>query len=575
MKKENSNENIDSFDSFSTKDADFDSTGNEASASPEKGRKSRRAIYTAASLAAALLISIAVIAIPSLNDVDHAMPDPAIESNENATATHPNPPTNAPVSISTACELLNNIADNTKISLSTCLIDFDNTFSVTNSYVEKTTESNCYTISSVENLVIEGETATILVTAKNFDFGGLLSFNECKNVVFKNIVFKTESKKQNDWYLAISFSNCQNITFENCYFDNLSMCFDIARTSDFSLNNCKFKNVSYTTISLCDAQNILVDNCTFKNTGDVFHSTRSSLFVKESTFEDIEDSSIFCDDLYDYTIGSTTTESEAIFENCTFRNNNVLDFFNKSTHSGDYNFTYEYDHDKVKFHNCLFSDNVYVKGNFNNLNYIDCTFNNNSIGVEIPNITNWGYDENTLFLLDEELNGINYSIEYVYDEDITSNLVTPTFTVVSQSKVGVVTLSDSNIVITIAKPAITLDIDWVINSTNGVVLDVKITNNTDKQIAYVYFTIKYYDRMGNPAYCSIKDICQQTLKATGPISAGDTETAEWGPSIYNNTISAIKPLSIEVVFKDGTKQIITNTGGYWYSNRYYGGDLHD
>lgn len=81
--------------------------------------------------------------------------------------------------------------------------------------------------------------------------------------------------------------------------------------------------------------------------------------------------------------------------------------------------------------------------------------------------------------------------------------------------------------------------------------------------------------IGTPAYCSIKDICEQRWKVTGPINAGATKTTGWEPTIYNNTIGAIKPLSIEIIFTDGTKQVITNTGGYWYSGSYYGGELKD
>ena len=49
----------------------------------------------------------------------------------------------------------------------------------------------------------------------------------------------------------------------------------------------------------------------------------------------------------------------------------------------------------------------------------------------------------------------------------------------------------------------------------------------------------------------------------------------WDPVIYNSAVGAVKPLSIEVVFTDGTRQTITCTGRYWYSNGYYGGELND
>lgn len=118
-------------------------------------------------------------------------------------------------------------------------------------------------------------------------------------------------------------------------------------------------------------------------------------------------------------------------------------------------------------------------------------------------------------------------------------------------------------------------IDWDINSAEGVELSITCTNHTNKQIAYVYFTLKFYDRMGNPAYCSIRREHTRSLKVTGPINAGENDTYYWDPIIYNGSTAAIKPIKIEIEFTDGTRQIINCTGRYWYSNSYYGGDLKD
>ena len=118
-------------------------------------------------------------------------------------------------------------------------------------------------------------------------------------------------------------------------------------------------------------------------------------------------------------------------------------------------------------------------------------------------------------------------------------------------------------------------IDWDINSADGVEPSITCTNHTNKQIAYVYFTLKFYDRMGNPAYCSIRHEHTRSLKVTGPINAGEKDTYYWDPIIYNGSTAAIKPIKIEIEFTDGTRQTINCTGRYWYSNSYYGGDLKD
>ena len=118
-------------------------------------------------------------------------------------------------------------------------------------------------------------------------------------------------------------------------------------------------------------------------------------------------------------------------------------------------------------------------------------------------------------------------------------------------------------------------IDWEINSAEGVEPSITCTNHTQKQIAYIYFTVKFYDRMGTPAYCSIRHEHTRRLKVTGPIDAGEKDTYYWDPIIYNGSTAAIKPLKIEIEFTDGTKQTINCTGRFWYSKSYYGGALKD
>jgi hypothetical protein len=135
--------------------------------------------------------------------------------------------------------------------------------------------------------------------------------------------------------------------------------------------------------------------------------------------------------------------------------------------------------------------------------------------------------------------------------------------------------ADPNYVDPMDNVILTIDqIDWDINSASGVEVDIEFTNRSNKQIAYVYFTIKFYDRVGYPAYCEIKDTHTQTLKFTGPLNAGTYEHAYWDPLIYNSSTAAIEPLSIEIYYTDGTKESLTCNGRYWYSSSYYGGDLH-
>lgn len=114
-----------------------------------------------------------------------------------------------------------------------------------------------------------------------------------------------------------------------------------------------------------------------------------------------------------------------------------------------------------------------------------------------------------------------------------------------------------------------------INTVGGVEPDITYTNHTNKQIAYIYFTIKYYDRMGYAAYCKYDDSPIQRLKVTGPINAGETDTSYWDPVMYNSATAVSKPQKIEIVYTDGTEQTIICTGRYWYTGSFYGGELHE
>ena len=79
------------------------------------------------------------------------------------------------------------------------------------------------------------------------------------------------------------------------------------------------------------------------------------------------------------------------------------------------------------------------------------------------------------------------------------------------------------------------------NTFNGT-----ITNHVNKDIAYIHFTVKFYDRMGHPALCDIKDTSIQRLKATGPIKPQKPKTSYWNAIIYNSATAVIQPKKIEI-----------------------------
>ena len=477
---------------------------------------------------------------------------------------------NNEITVNSSKELLNSIGDNKKIVLNGGKFNLYNVGSIANSKVEKDPAEFAdegYIISNITNLEIIGRGSLVVKGGDELWATGL-QFVNCKNITLTDIDFTTSNNSELDWLQLLCFTECENITINNCTFSNCDTPIFISNSTSVVINNATIENI-YSVYS--EFSDIKITNSKISNFTTCFATSSSTITISNCEISDAKGLaySYIIDDSLHWT--GEGSDSIVNLENCIIKNNAISAIFAKTSGYGD-----SYSHNGIKFTACTISNNIYCNGALSGSNYVNCSFGNNSIGIEIPNMIDWSYTEESISQIGNDLKGINYSIEYVYDMDLTSNVVTPTFSIVDQSKVGIISKSNNNLVLTIAKPAITLEyIDWDINSAGGVEPDVKFKNNTDKQIAYVYFTVKYYDRMGTPAYCSIKDICQQRWKVTGPINAGATKITGWEPTIYNSAVGAIKPLSIEIIFTDGTKQVITSTGGYWYSGSYYGGELHD
>ena len=84
----------------------------------------------------------------------------------------------------------------------------------------------------------------------------------------------------------------------------------------------------------------------------------------------------------------------------------------------------------------------------------------------------------------------------------------------------------------------------IFNSANGVILSWGATNTSSKEIKYITFTIKYYNRVGDPAYDSITGKSSHTVRITGPIGAGKSfylrKLIGYGDDIYYGVITDVK-----------------------------------
>ena len=458
----------------------------------------------------------------------------------------------------TARELLSNIKSNTKIILGSSDYNLSDVYYLTNDYVKKQEYSEGFVISNVKNLIIEGE-AEIRI---DDSFADVLSFSACENITLNGLtVGHTENIGNYDCdgdVIEISSSN--NIRIENCKLYGCgAIGIDSWRSENINVNSTKIYECNYAGVSLYETQanftSCEIFNMEIKESVPFIFNYSTANFT-DCIIKNIVTASVLVEDN-----GYDTNTSHLTFEKCKFENNSFDFLFGRT----GYNAT------QFQFKNCIFSNNIVGTLNQSSEVFTNCTFSNNKNGIVVPSVVGWGYEEAKTEL---ESYGLRVNVQYTYD-NLETDCLYPTDTITEQSLFGVVEKANT-ITLIVSKAAVTIQqIDWDINSANGVEPDITYTNNSDKQIAYIYFNIRFYDRMGYPAYCSIRDTDERRLKVTGPINAGVTDTAYWDPIIYNSSVGAIQPRSIEVVFADGTKQTITNTGRYWYSGSYYGGELHE
>lgn len=192
--------------------------------------------------------------------------------------------------------------------------------------------------------------------------------------------------------------------------------------------------------------------------------------------------------------------------------------------------------------------------------------------IEIPDVVGMDYETAMGILNDIDL---EVTVDYTYTNTLKTNCNEPQDVVVSQSLQGKIE-KENEIKIVVAKPAVSVEeIKFDINYVGGVDTTISFINKSDKQIAYIIFNVKYYDRMGNLAFCSIKNSPTARLKFTGPLNASQKDDAYWEAVIYNSSVAAIQPQTIEIIFTDGTSQAIENSGIYWHTSSYYGGTLCD
>lgn len=97
------------------------------------------------------------------------------------------------------------------------------------------------------------------------------------------------------------------------------------------------------------------------------------------------------------------------------------------------------------------------------------------------------------------------------------------------------------------------------NSVGGVDCSIRVQYINKKTIKYILFKFEPYNAVGDKVSCRISDDEFLYGSVTGPIkpNAG-RDDHYWGTAWYNNTISCIKLVRIDVEYMDGTKDYFVN-----------------
>lgn len=92
-----------------------------------------------------------------------------------------------------------------------------------------------------------------------------------------------------------------------------------------------------------------------------------------------------------------------------------------------------------------------------------------------------------------------------------------------------------------------------INSAGGVNCSIEFSNISDKTSKYVNFTVVPYNRVFDVANSEIDGRIEKIVNVTDFISPLSDYKAKWENVWYNNTISSMKIIKIEIIYTDNSK----------------------
>ena len=98
------------------------------------------------------------------------------------------------------------------------------------------------------------------------------------------------------------------------------------------------------------------------------------------------------------------------------------------------------------------------------------------------------------------------------------------------------------------------------DSVGGLEPNILISNNSDKTIKYVRFSVYFYNQVGDPVYWFGRNYAN--LEIVGPLKPWQFHWYSWDPVFYSNVAYKMKIKTAKVIYTDGTTKVVKVNKSY-------------
>lgn len=150
----------------------------------------------------------------------------------------------------------------------------------------------------------------------------------------------------------------------------------------------------------------------------------------------------------------------------------------------------------------------------------------------------------------------NNSFQSVYSDSaqIITNVPGSVIDLEQQKEIAAKTLADGKVRDSLIKHTIKITSAYLDrpNSAGGCDAYLYYKNISDKTIKYLVWEGSFYNAVGDPVSCEIRDEYSYRGRDTGPVKPGRTGGGYWDCVIYNNSARKLNLISVEIEYMDGS-----------------------